>query len=201
MKKILSLLASAIRRVALFIKSLFSRKSDVNEEKEVELVVENIVNTDKQYMFNNYGKDYIWFEECVLLKDFLDDENCDGTVDGVSTVFEVVTEKEKSFDTKVILCSHTKKASSVEVKDAFWVGDNALNDDSVTVSFKKAYENVMKANFVKPHSKKCVLRKELGPKPCNPQYIFGNVSAQLYVDAKTGDVRDKNPAYKAYAIN
>ena len=37
--------------------------------------VENVTNADKQYMFINYGNDYRWFEECILLKDYLDSDD------------------------------------------------------------------------------------------------------------------------------
>jgi hypothetical protein len=53
----------------------------------------------------------------------------------------------------------------------------------------------MAANAPKPHSRQVVLRKEVGPNSINPQYIFGNFQAQLYVDAVTGDVKTKNPAF------
>jgi hypothetical protein len=45
-----------------------------------------------------------------------------------------------------------------------------------------------------------VLRKEVAPLDCNPQYIFGNKRAQLYVDAVTGEVKDYNPAYKGFTM-
>ena len=51
------------------------------------------------------------------------------------------------------------------------------------------------ANIPKPHSKNVVLRKEIGSLDANPQYIFGNSQAQVYVDAVTGEVRGYNPAF------
>ena len=55
----------------------------------------------------------------------------------------------------------------------------------------------MEANCPKPHSKKCTLRKELGPNGAdvNAQYIFGNSEQQVYVDAVTGKVSLTNPVY------
>ena len=171
------------------------KDKDVKADSVVaELVVENTLSTDREYMFTNYGKDYRWYETCVLLNEYLDEE-CTGSMVGVSSVFQVVTEKGKSFDTKVILMAHVKDSTTVEVKDGFWVEDYPMNDDAVTVKFKDAFEKVMAANYPKPHSKHVVLRKQIGPKACNPQWIFGNQHAQLYVDAVTGEVTDKNPAF------
>lgn len=70
-----------------------------------------------------------------------------------------------------------------------------MNEEVINISYKEAYEKMMEANYPKPHSKHCVLRKEVGPYDCNPQYIFGNIEAQIYVDAVTGAVSDQSPAF------
>lgn len=163
---------------------------------ERQLNVEKTISADREYMAVNYEDNYRWFESCILLDNYLDADTVI-TVSGISNVFQVVTPNEGSYDTKVILLSHTKKNDSVEVKEhAFWVGDQPLNNEEIVLSFDDALKRVFEANLPKPHSRQCVLRKELGPKPgVNPQYVFGNVSAQIYVDAVTGVVADKNPAY------
>ena len=58
-----------------------------------------------------------------------------------------------------------------------------------------ALERINQVNAPKPHSRYCVLRKEIAPNDINPQYIFGNSRAQLYVDAVTGTVCTENPAF------
>ena len=149
-----------------------------------ELVVENVVSTDREYMFMNYGEGYRWF-----------DEECDGTVTGISNVFQVVEEKDKGADTFVVLAAHTPDTTAYEVKHGFWVEDFPMNEEQIKVTFAQAFEKLNQVNYPKPHSKQCVLRKQVGPKACNPQYIFGNAHAQLYVDAVTGEVSNTNPAY------
>lgn len=156
--------------------------------------VENVLSTDKEYMFMNYGGDYRWFETCIVLQDFLDEE-CDGTVTGISNVFQVVEEKDKGADTFVVLAAHTPDTTAYEVKHGFWVEDFPMNDDSIKVTFAQAFEKINQVNLPKPHSRQVVLRKQVGPVAANPQYIFGNVRAQIYVDAVTGDVTDKNPCF------
>ena len=162
------------------------------------LVVENVTGMDRQKMFQDFGKDYRWFETCIVLKDYLDSEETDGTVTGISNIFQVVTARgEESFDTKVISIAHVGDASNEEVKEmAFWVGDKPLNDEEIALTFEDAFERLMEANCPKPHSKYVVLRKELGPLPnVNAQYVFGNVQSQVYVDAVTGDVKLNNPVF------
>ena len=181
----------------LMICLLVGCKKHKNPEVKVqEIVVENVTSTDKEYMFANYGGDYKWFESCITMKNFLDDENPDSTIEGVSNVFQVVKGvTEKTFDVFVVLTAHTQQGSTYEVKEGFWVEDHDLANEQIKLTFKEAFDKVMQANCPKPHSKQCVLRKEVGPVDCNPQYIFGNIVSQVYVDAVTGDVNTSDPAF------
>ena len=204
MKKIFMMLAIAFCLSLGFTScdSCKKEKDATPEENKSEVVVkgelnvEHVTAADKQYMFTNYGGDYRWFESCILLQDFLDEEN-DGTIAGVSNVFQVVNEDEggKSADVFVVLAAHTPDSTAYEVKQGFWVEDYPLNDEAIKVTFRDAYDKVMATNMPKPHSRHVVLRKEVGPVDANPQYIFGNTQAQIYVDAVTGDVSENNPAF------
>ena len=117
-------------------------------------------------------------------------------MDGISNVFQVVEEKDSSsYDTFVVLAAHTKDATTYEDKKGFWVEDYPLIGDSIKLTYKDAFKRVMETNSPKPHTKNCVLRKPVGPIECNPQYVFGNIHVQLWVDAVTGDVNNSNPAF------
>ena len=172
-----------------------TKQDDTTKVVTGPLVLENVLSSDKEYMFMNYGEDYRWYESCIVLKDFLDDETCDGTVESVANVFQVLVEKEKGVDTQVVLTAHTPDTTAIEVKKGFWVEDFPMNDENIKVTFKEAFQKIQEVNSPKPHSRQVVLRKEVGPVAANPQYIFGNVKAQLYVDAVTGDVTDKDPCF------
>ena len=194
MKKVF-LMTLALGLMVCFAACKHEKKVELSSQK-AELNVENVVSADRQQMYLNYGGDYRWYETCILLNNFLDEET-DTLIAGVSNVFQVVTEFDSSsFDVHVILFAHTPDTSSVTVKEGFWVEDYPMNEDSIRISFKEAYDLIMATNYPKPHSKHCVLRKEIGPKECNPQYIFGNSHAQLYVDAVTGKVSPENPAFE-----
>lgn len=169
--------------------------NDAETTDSAALVVENVTGMDRQKMFQDYGKDYRWFETCIVLKDYLDSEECDGTVTGISNIFQVVVEKDNGADVRVVMFTHVGDSTQVDVANSFWVEDFPMNEDAIKLTFKDAYDRVMAANAPKPHSRQVVLRKEVGPNSINPQYIFGNSQAQLYVDAVTGDVKTKNPAF------
>ena len=40
-----------------------------------------------------------------------------------------------------------------------------------------------------------ILRLPVGPKDCNPQWVFGDVDDVLFIDAVTGEIRDYDPAF------
>ena len=165
-----------------------------------EIRVENAITLDREAMFLKHGNDYRWFETGVVLKNWLDEEN-DGAIEMVVNVFQVVTEIDStSADTYVYKIQHTEKGTVEESIHGFWVGDHLLNEESISISFKEAFEKVMEVNLPKPHTRQVVLRKEVGPVEANPQWIFGNSRAQIYVDAVTGEVSDENPAFKGYGF-
>lgn len=172
----------------------------VNELGVTELVAENTISVDREYMFLNYGSDYRWYESQILLNNYLDEEN-DGSIAEITNVFQAIvdhSEDGQSFDTRVIMITHRADSTEILVKDGFWIEDYSLNEEAITVTYAEAYEKVLEVNYPKPHSKHCVLRSEIGPKPANAQYIFGNLRYQLYVDATTGEVTDKSPAFNGF---
>jgi hypothetical protein len=163
------------------------------------LVVENTISTDKEYVFINYANDYRWYETCVLMKDFLDADCQDGTIEGVSNIFYVVEIFESGGDAYAIMCTHSDNGKdSIAVAHGLWIEDQDMSKESITITFRQAYEKMMQANYKKPHSRHCVLRKQVGPVQANAQYIFGNLKEQIYVDAVTGEVTDENPAFKGF---
>lgn len=171
------------------------KKSTEPIQNDSVLVVENIISMDRDTMFNQHGDDYRWYETYVVLDNFLDEEN-EGKIGEVINVFQTVVNRADGYDTQVYKIQHFKNDSTVmDSVKGFWVEDFPLNIKDIKVPFDSAFNLVMQANLPKPHSRYCVLRKEIGPNVINPQYIFGNNKAQIYVDATTGKVTDKNPAF------
>ena len=175
---------------------LFKKSSD----KKQSLNVTELVKIDKDQMSKQVKGEYKWFETQVVLKDYLDTEACDGSVVEVTNVFEYIIpdttagDSVKNYDVRVCLFNHTLETDNMVVVSDWWIGDNPI--ENIILNFEDAYKAVMSTNYPKPHSRKCTLRKEVGPNKCNPQYIFGNTNAQLYVDAIDGTVRDTNPVYE-----
>ena len=181
MKKFLVFLMGIILMIGVSACTCTQQKKDV-DPAVAELVVENVVSLDRQAMFVAHGEDYRWYETGVQLKN----------------VFQVVEQYDStSFDTFVYKYQHFSDGSvNEEGIHGFWVEDYPLNEEVIKVTFKEAFEKVQEVNLPKPHSRQVVLRKQVGPVEANPQWIFGNLRSQIYVDAVTGAVSKDNPAFE-----
>ena len=166
------------------------------EVKQMETVVEQVVQSDRQWMSNQFGNDYIYYETQIVLNEWLDDENCNGTVASILNVFQIVEGGDTAFSPHVYLFKHTDSTFNVKVVDDAWMEDQDMAKDAITITYRQAYKKLMKANCIKPHTKNCVLRKMVGPYDCNPQYIFGDAFDEcVFVDAVNGRVSANNPAF------
>ena len=166
-------------------------------EPKGELVFENLVSVDKQCVYMNYAKDYIWYEMQVTLNDYLDSDSCDGSFSDAFDVFQYVKTVGKFEKPFVVMFSHNVEGlDSVNVVQSSWLEDVPLVDSLIKISYKEAFEIAMKSDLQKPHSIHACLRNPLGPKQVNPQYVFGNIHKQIWIDAKTGEASDTNPAFK-----
>ena len=165
----------------------------VNDSVLQMATVDRFIAVDRQDMYNRVGDTYRWYETQATFNKYLD-EDCDGTLESVTNIFQA----NKDMDVTVFTFKHLVDTTVISPEMGFWIEDFPLNEAAITVSLDSAFTQLMQANCPKPHSRQVVLRKQIGPKECNPQYIFGNIQAQIYVDAITGDVSDKNPAFNIH---
>lgn len=167
------------------------------ESKQTGIDVENIIKSDIGYMDKNYTS-YVWYESSMVLANYLDEENCDGSVADIEDIFQTGFGDTTAIEQNVVMIKHVGELMKVNVVDGIWCEDLVLIDKEIMLTYKDAFDRLMEADCIKPHSRFCVLRRPLGPYECNPQYIFGNSFDDniLFVDATTGDVRDYNPAFE-----
>lgn len=198
MKKVFIYMFAALMVVAASFVSCKKQKAPAVAAEQNYGFVERTISMDKEYMYLNYGGDYRFYESCIKLVDFLDEE-CDGSVAGVANVFQaIVYDDGTSFDTEVVSIAHKGDAASAESKHGFWIEDDPILDGDIVLTYQDAFQRIQEVNYPKPHSQNCIIRKPLGPKDCNAQYVFGNLREQLWVDAVTGEVRTSNPAFEGF---
>ena len=152
---------------------------------------------DKQAMYlTHQDGNYRWYETQIVMKDFLDEETT-GEIAELVNVFQYVTDcGNNSYDVKVYKFKHFADGTVAnDSTEGFWIEDFPLVDSLVTISYDSAFALVQQVNFPKPHSRHVVLRNPIGAVEVNPQWVFGNVREQLWVDAFTGDIKNSNPVF------
>lgn len=200
MKKVIAFIMTIVLAFAMISCTCSNNSTVVVGDSNVAVVdsmyVEHTVALDRQSMFaKGVDNDYRWFETNIRLVNFLDEEY-EG-IDEVVNVFQTVENRETGFDTVVYKFQHTAEGTVEGFTHGFWVEDFPLNEEQINLTFVQALEKVNEVNLPKPHSRYAVLRKPIGPKPCNAQWVFGNLHSQIWVDAVTGAVASSNPAFDA----
>lgn len=158
--------------------------------KKKDSLLEQSLKSDFAYMEKTYGEEFVWYEAQIVTNEWFDESNA-VTVASVTNVFQYIEEGQPH----VVMLKHYDGQCDTTITEDFWIEDCAIEPNNVIITFKDAYEQMMKSNFPKPHSQKCAIRKSVGPYDSNAQYTFGNIESTLYVDAKTGDVSLYDPAF------
>lgn len=191
--------------------SCSNTNKQLNETEELTypvtgLDVNYINGSDISWMGMHYAdKDWRWLECCIDMEDFIDEADTCNVV-AVANIFEyidIVDTVTGSWRPIVILRAHVADTMVMEEKIGLWVGDDPMNEyNPMNIDFSQAWNQMMMANCVKPHSRHCVLRKEVGPiGGIDPIYIFGNSDAQVYVMSNTGEVTTTNPLFPQGKLN
>lgn len=154
------------------------------------LTIEEITKIDKEIMASERDS-FVWYETIVHLDSYLDEAN-NNSYDSVVNIFKAI----KNGQPMIHRFFHLK--GNVNYRDSipgFWVEDCPLIDSLLKVPYDSAYMYMTRVNLPKPHSKNAILRCPLGPKDCNPQWVFGNIDSQIWVDATDGTVRESDPSF------
>lgn len=163
------------------------------------IVVENCISMDRQAMLfkcNGDSSYYRWFETTAVFENPLNSGDTANDICSVTNVFQKIIEFDSGADTMVYYFRHGKDGSvEIDSVHSWYAECEPLEREPIKITFMQAYERLMNANVPKPESRYCVLRKQVGSKECNPQYIFGNYEYQVYVDGVNGNVQTENPAF------
>jgi hypothetical protein len=168
----------------------------VLKDSVVALNVEHTIAMDRQAMYLKFKDNYRWYETCIRLPEFLDSENVTSDPEMLVNIFQGIVEAGNGADTYVWKFQHFPDGTVlVDSIHGFWIEDCALNEEVFKLTYKQAFDRMMQANAPKPHSRNAILRNPVGPVAINAQWVFGNISEQLWVDVVTGDVKTSNPAF------
>jgi hypothetical protein len=158
--------------------------------------VDHAIATDRQAMYMKFKDNYRWYETCIRLPYFLDSDSVTSDPEILVNVFQSIEEFDNGADTYVWKFQHFPDGTvSVDSIHGFWIEDCPLNDEAIKLNYNAAFERMLEVNLPKPHSKNVILRNPIGPVGVNAQWVFGNISEQIWVDAITGDAKSSNPAF------
>lgn len=187
MKKLVSILV--LLTLLLFSSCSSCNKNEPVANEPVQIIPEKFIASNMEEMFINYEKDFVWYTTTVVLKDSLNEaEHFD--IESINSIFQI------GGDTpEVVIFNYENEVFTTTTLKGRWMECFPLNYSDIELTFKEAYDKLMESNYPKPHSRNITLRKAVGPNVCNPQYIFGNNTYQLFVDALTGEVTDVDPVF------
>ena len=158
--------------------------------------VDHAIATDRQAMYMKFKDNYRWYETCIRLPYFLDSDSVTSNPEILVNVFQSIEEFDNGADTYVWKFQHFPDGTIVtDSTHGFWIEDFPLNDEAIKFNYTAAFEKMLEVNLPKPHSKNVVLRNPIGPVGVNAQWVFGNISEQIWIDAVTGEAKNSNPAF------
>lgn len=140
---------------------------------------------------------YQWRNSLVILNDTVTAENIDDLhIVSIRDVFYYWSNK---FGPQVqYITDHVVYGTQIPhpISDV-WIEDRDMSNAPIKLSAEQALMRLKEYNGILP--KDCnfiILRLPVGPKDCNPQWVFGDVYDVLFIDAVTGEIRDYDPAFK-----
>jgi hypothetical protein len=139
---------------------------------------------------------YQWRNSLVILNDTVTADNIDQLhIVSIRDVFYYWSNK---FGPQVqYITDHVVYGNQIPypISDV-WIEDRDMSEQPIRLSAEEALLRLKEYNGILP--KDCdfiILRLPVGPKDCNPQWVFGDTRDVLFIDAVTGEVRDYDPAF------
>ena len=162
----------------------------------------NIIKSLKDEWHEIALDNYQWRNSLVILNDTVTMENIDDLhVVSIRDVF-YYWDNEKGPQTQYIT-DHVKFGTQIPypINDV-WIEDTDMSEQPVRLSAEEALQKLKEYNGILPKGCNFItLRLAVGPKYCNPQWVFGDVYDVLFIDAVTGEIRDWDPAFPIPNVN
>lgn len=177
--------------IMLMAAALFASCSSCSDKhsqtlQKSELTVENTISSDREYMYTLYNDNYKWYETIVTLDEYVDAEDCDGSVEEVSNIFRYFDEQ--TGDIKTATITHTRDTVLYDTSSEIVIGFHTISDEAVRLTYNGAFQRLAESNTVRPHTRTCILVMSNNPNSDNAQYIFSTDTIYVSIDAISGTV-------------
>lgn len=147
----------------------------------------------RQTMYALNGGEYQWRNSKVTLNDDITAETLDDLhIVSVTDIYQLFVPQ----PVVQIIATDVEKGTVLPwpIND-IWIEDASLNDAEIKITAEQALQRLKEWNGVLPGGKTISLRLPVGPKKCNAQWVVGDAFNAVFIDAKTGEVSDWNPAF------
>lgn len=156
---------------------------------------EHIQALHRQTMYGLIGGErYEWRNSKVLFTDSIKTENI-GLLKTKSVTDVFFYSDDKGPHVQIITSDEDGTEILPAIRDV-WIEDADISDREVRLTAEDALQKLKEWNGVIPPAVSASLRRPVGPKKCNPQWVIGNVSEVVFIDAATGEISDWNPAFR-----
>lgn len=139
------------------------------------------------------GKEYEWRNSRIIFNEPITPENIDDV--HITDINDAYCYMDGGHWVQYVN-SNVKRGTQVPwpISD-IWIEDANLSDAPIKLTAEDALQRLKEWNGILPSTYFITLRLPVGPKKCNPQWTYGDIGNVLFIDAVTGDVTDRNPAF------
>lgn len=163
--------------------------------------VAQIVSLHRQTMFNLIsGATYEWRNLQVVFNDTIKAENINDL--HITDITDVFFYWNNDGPHVQYISSNIKKGTLIPqpIID-IWIEDDELNNCEIKLWPADVLKRLKEWNGVIPPAKGMVLRRPVGPRNCNAQWVLGDIGDPIFVDAVTGDITEWCPAFPNPSVN
>ena len=157
--------------------------------------VNHIVSMHRQAMFKLYdGQQYEWRNLKVIFNDSIKPETIDDLkIVDVTDVFFLWNDEGPHVQ---YISSNLEKGTIIPAPIVdVWIEDDDLDSVEIKLWPEDVLKRLKEWNGIIPSAKCMILRRPIGPRDCNAQWVLGDIGDPVFVDAVTGYITTWCPAF------
>ena len=82
-----------------------------------------------------------------------------------------------------------------------WIEDEDMSEAEIKLWPEDVIKRLKEWNGIVPPASTMILRRPVGPRRCNAQWVIGNIGEVIFIDAVTGEITDWCPAFPIPNVN
>ena len=100
------------------------------------------------------------------------------------------------------ITSNVKDGTLIPAKiPDIWIEDEDMSEAEIKLWPEDVIKRLKEWNGIVPPASTMILRRPVGPRRCNAQWVIGNIGEVIFIDAVTGEITDWCPAFPIPNVN